>query len=245
LALAIIGGFLTKLSFILCVAALAIDWSWGRFSLTRVNWGKIIKRAVVIVPWFLILAGGIYWFFSTNFATVITYAGHFKIFNCSERAYGDMGFKIIKSLLLASPLLLFSGLLAFTDGKLRRQYRFWWIYTGINIVFYLLIFDFTRLTIERYLMFMIAPLCIVGAEVVYKMVYSLQFTVYGLKQISGRRWLAIGVGAYLLMLILIIPHDVIPLNPKSAYFDRITLGELNFLIRSEGASCRERVSSPV
>ncbi len=243
LVAAILGGLLTKLSFVLCLAALAVDvflCMGGKANKSISTSVRFLKKNIVVVGLTtvsivlgIIIACLLY---AAEFSSVVAYASHFKSFNFGSRAYGDLGFKVVKSLFFASPLLVLVGIAALGVSELRQRYRFWWIYLGLNLMFYLVLFDFAKLTVERYFMFLIAPLCIIAAGWIGGEIYNLQFTIYNFKKVTRMQWAAMGVLLYVLMLIITIPHDALPLNPKNAYVNHLLSLRLNFLIPFTGGS---------
>src|SRR3989344_455923 len=210
--LAVIGGFLTKLSFLLFIGALIIDQALKFYGLN--GEGGLKKTINKLWPWlaaFLAVFASFYYFYATRMEMVVEYAEHFKSLNFTSRAYFDLIFKIFKSLVWLSPLLLlpvFGGI--FMRDVLRR-YRMWFIYIFINLIFYLVLFDFSTLTIERYFMFWIIPSVLIGAQVIYNILE---------KRTIGKSYYVVAVVAFILVsyCILSLPHDVLPLNPKTVRY---------------------------
>ena len=223
--IAVVGGFLTKLSYTLFLLALGFELAVEFWFAYRNN----IRRWL---PYVLGIAGaGIglgvlaYVLFAAQFQEVLTYAFHFKSFNFASRSYGDMGFKLINVLTWTSPLLIFGSLSALMDRAVVRRYRIWIWYLIINLVFYLVLFDFTTLTIERYFMFLILPLIFLSVEPVRAMILQVRkVPVAALIVLVG------------LVCLLLLPHTALPLNPKSAYLEHVQSLKLNFLIPFSGGS---------
>src|SRR3989344_7943672 len=165
--LAIIGGLLTKLSFLLFIGALIIDQALKFYGL---NGGGGLKKTIhKLWPWlaaFLAVFASFYYFYATRMEMVVEYAEHFKSLNFASRAYFDLIFKIFKSLVWLSPLLLLPAMSGIFMKDVLRRYGIWFIYLFINLIFYLVLFDFSTLTIERYLMFWIIPSVLIAAQVI-------------------------------------------------------------------------------
>ncbi len=229
LTLAVIGGFFTKLSYLLFVAAIIADQGL-RFYYERGSGLKNIFNR--LWPWifgFLGVAALFYYFYVSNFERIITYAKNFNSLNFTSRAYFDLLFKIFKSFVWWSPLLALPIIYGFFKKELLRKYQFWFVYLLFNFIFYLVLFDFSTLTVERYFMFLIVPSILIGAEAIYGL--------SGGNSVPKKRYIFAFAGFILLLLgVLFLPHDVIPLNPKEAYVDRIKSLDFRFLIPFTGGS---------
>ncbi len=229
-SLAIVGGLLTKLSFLLFIGTLIVDQLLrAYYSRKKINLKIILKK---IWPWavgFLAFAGSFYYFYAIRLGVVIEYAKHFQSLNFASRAYFDLAFKIFKSLVWLSPLLALSVLCGLFRKDILNKYRIWFIYLFLNLIFYLVLFDFSTLTIERYFMFLIVPSVLIGAQVISDLLE---------KQHVRKNFYVISVAIFILFsyVILSLPHDVIPLNPKEAYVDRVMSLDFSFLIPFTGGS---------
>ena len=228
--LAIIGGFLTKLSFLLFIGALIIDQALKFYGL---NGGGGLKKTIhKLWPWlaaFLAVFASFYYFYASRMEMVVEYAEHFKSLNFASRAYFDLIFKIFKSLVWLSPLLLLPAMSGIFMKDVLRRYGIWFIYLFINLIFYLVLFDFSTLTIERYLMFWIIPSVLIAAQVISNLLER--------QTIGKNLYIIVAVGFVLVSYcILSLPHDVLPLNPKTAYLDRVKSLDFNFLIPFTGGS---------
>jgi hypothetical protein len=128
---------------------------------------------------------------------------------------------------LSPPLV---GFLAYGLGlsELRKRYQFWYVYLGLSLLFYLVLFDFSKLTLERYMMFLIIPACIIGGGILVEWLKGLQFRKNFL--------IVVGLFIMLVILVLVIPQDVLPLNPKGAYIEHVEQLDFNFLIPLTGGS---------
>jgi len=227
--LAVIGGFLTKLSYLLFVGALIADRIWRIYGTKRENLKQAFLR---IWPWlagFLTVAVIFYYFYASNFERIIIYARHFNSLNFASRAYFDLVFKLFKSLVWLSPLLALPVIYGLFRKDILKKYWTWFIYLLINLVFYLVLFDFSTLTVERYFMFLIIPSVLIGAETIYELFKNIAVTKkYYILALAGFILLSFGI--------LSLPHDVIPLNPKEAYVDSVKSLDLKFLIPFTGGS---------
>ena len=223
------GGFLTKLSFLLFVAALLCDRGMRTYYSKDGNIKKIFNRLWPWVVGFLALGLSFYYFYASHLGRIIKYAEHFNSLNFSSRAYFDLVFKVFKSFVWLSPLLTLPALYGFFKRDLLKKYQIWFIYLFLNLIFYLVLFDFSTLTIERYFMFLIVPSVLISAQVIYNLWE---------RQLVGKKiYIIVGIAFILLScLILSLPHDVLPLNPKEAYAGRVRALDFRFLIPFTGGS---------
>ena len=96
--LAVVGGFLTKLSFLLFVGALIMDQLLGvYYAKEKINLKNVLRKSWSWLAGFLAVAVVFYSFYATRLRVVIDYAEHFNSLNFASRAYFDLGFKIFKS----------------------------------------------------------------------------------------------------------------------------------------------------
>lgn len=226
--LAVVAGFFTKLSFLLFIGALVFDRGL-KFYNQKENFKQIFRQLWPWVAGFLAIGVLFYYFYASNFGRIIEYARHFNSLNFSSRAYFDLVFKIFKSFVWLSPLLVLPVLYGFFKKDLLRKYQIWFIYLFLNLIFYLVLFDFSTLTIERYFMFWIIPSVIVGAEVIFNF-FKNQAIRINLYIITA------GLFVLISFLVLSLSPEVLPLNPKMAYMDRVKVLDFGFLIPFTGGS---------
>ncbi len=226
LILSLIGGFLAKLSFMLFVSAGFIDYLFVKRKVQLRNIPRLLRGMKL----WIVLGGALVFliFYQSKLPGVIDYAKHFNTFNFGSRAYFDLAFKLMKSLVWISPLLFFPFLFGFLRENIFKKYFFWLLYLVFNTLLYLIIFDFSTLTIERYLMFLIVPVVLISAEIIHNL-------MAGIKLNKNKVLLAI-----LIFLgfssIIFLPQKVLPLNPKEAYLESIKNLDFNFLIPFTGGS---------
>ena len=228
LGLAVVGGFLTKLSFLLFVAVLILDQGLRVYYLRGGSVKQIFYR---LWPWvfgFLAIGSLFYYFYASNSGKIIDYAKHFNSLNFASRAYFDLIFKVFKSLVWLSPLLTLLAIYGFFKKDLLKKYQIWFIYLFFNLVFYLVLFDFSTLTIERYFMFLIIPSVLISAQVIHDL----------LEIKSTKKVYVVTCVVFVLLsfVVLSLPHEVLPLNPKTAYVDKVKSFDFGFLIPFTGGS---------
>lgn len=215
------GGFLTKLSFLLFIGALIIHL-------------VLVKGKATIFKKFLIpaavLAGVFYFLYATQFELIIKYAESFTVFNFGSRKYFDLAFKVFKSFVWLSPLLTLPLLTGLFDRAVLKKYGFWYLYILVNLIFYTVAFDFATRTIERYFMFLIVPAVIISSDILYN-----AFSKYGRYGYWGNR-LAIIFFIVFTVGILSLPYDILALDPKTGYVQKVKSLDFNFLIPFSGGS---------
>ena len=113
LGLAVVGGFLTKLSFLLFIGAVIIDRASRIYYLNEKNPRQIFNRLWPWVIGFLTIGSLFYYFYTSHLGKVIDYAKHFNSLNFASRAYFDLVFKVFKSFVWLSPLLALPPLYGF------------------------------------------------------------------------------------------------------------------------------------
>lgn len=228
LCVSLVGGFLTKLSFFIIVAALATEY----YLMYRPKIKNLLKLlgafgGVVLAVALAVLA--INAFYPAVQATrFLLYVKNFSFLNFASRNWSQVGFLTAKVLILTSPLLL-GGY--FLIQKNWRRYRLWLIFLFYNFLLYFVIFDFSNRTLERYLMFLIIPGAIVTGSAIADWLANQKLRQY--------RWPIIISGAAVIIISLITlfwPAQVLPLNPKSAYLAQLTHLSFNFLIPITGGS---------
>lgn len=225
LVLVMIVGFLTKLSFILFTGALAVEYLWTLFE--RGKFKNQIKKAGLTLGAVVILAVGIYTIYGAADPYFVKYSTHFKIFNFTSRAYFDLFLRLFKFFIWLSPLLFLPTVYGLFKKDVFKKYRIWYIYLLFNFLFYLVIFDFATLPIERYFMFIIIPSVLISANVIYLFMFKL-----------NKKHLIFCILGFLILLVvtLSIAYDIVPLNPKEAYVNKVKDLDFNFLIPLTGGS---------
>lgn len=235
--LGIIGGILTKLSYVLFLGALAFDRFWAIYELNKDKLGKIEnlkKTAWQFIKWSLpiiFIMVGFYVYFSIFRHRVVDYALHYKTLDFLTRKYLDLGFKIMKSLVWLSPLVFLPTVYAFFKKDFRSKFRLLFAYLLINLFFYTVPFDFATFAIERYFMFMIASCCIISAAVLYEFTkeHSIKKNITHISAIAF-------IFAEFSYLLLSAVYKILPLDPKVEYFNHIKNLDINFFIPLMGGS---------
>jgi 4-amino-4-deoxy-L-arabinose transferase-like glycosyltransferase len=222
LVLAATLGFLVKASFIIGIGALALDFIFekGVFGDKK----KVLKYIVLGLGIFalliilLFLSKLIFPFF--NLQSSISYWSHFVKF--SGRGWMQTFIQFVKALLYLSPLLVLTPfLVAKEDFKKVRPFIFFIV---LGLFFYVILFDFSAGALDRYLQFLVVPLCVISGAVIVKT--SLQ---------RGEVAFPIILSTAVFSL-QFFNHYVPPLYPKSEWVSRVFSLKWNFLYPFSGGS---------
>jgi hypothetical protein len=225
-ALAALGGFLVKASFVLAIGAVAADVLWTRRE-------QLMTRAMLryvgyalalgaILALALVISAKVFSFF--DLAASIRYWSHFASF---RHNWFQTAIQAVKAALYLSPLLVLMPLCA-TRQDLEKV-RPLVFFTIFGLFFYLILFDFSVGALDRYLQFLIVPLVSLAAVILARMFPRLA-TVRPHAILAGSV-LALGICALQLE-----PQAVPALYPKSAWLGRIASLRWEFLYPFSGGS---------
>lgn len=229
--IAILGGFLTKISFVLFLGALILDYFFVVYGTGQIDLKKALRKVAKPGALVLLMGAVFYYFYAHGSGVVIQYAKNFKSLNFESRAYFDLAFKVMKSFVWLSPLLLLPSVAGLFQKDVIRKYRIWYFYLLFNLLFYLVLFDFATLTIERYFMFLIVPTTLIASGVIYPWLKEVRE-----RGVARAGALIVALFAGLSGIILTASHVALPLNPKSAYVEHIKSLDFNFLLPLTGGS---------
>ncbi len=226
LGLALVTGLLVKLSFILVVGALCVDFLIEHRRLIEFRHLKIIGAGLLGFCVFLAIAvfGMQFMNPAFQFGGMIEHARAYIHF--ADRNYMQILVQGVKALYYLSPLLLIP--LVYLTRDISEKARVFLVYLGLGLVFYFVLFDFSRGALDKYLMFTIIPLCILSGAVMSERMKSFSLP---------RVWLGAGIVSALVVLgAAFLPQAVVPLYPKSAWFLSVLGGHLNVLTPFNGGS---------
>lgn len=220
-------GFLVKLSFILVVAALFVDYVWKSIrpsdikKLTEAGLFGILFLIVYIVTLFIFEF--LYPSFSIDF--MLSHAQYYDA--DGGRNSIQIIVQAIKAIFYLSPLLF--APLFFLSRPIFEKTRVFFIYLATSFLFYFVLFDFSGGALDKYLMVMIVPLSIICGCVLGDMFergYSL-----------NRKDMTMGIGLSSLLLCLnFFPHTIIGLYPKTEWFRSVLHLKWNILNPFNGGS---------
>lgn len=229
--ISIVGGFLTKVSFVLFLLALVADYLFFLYGSGRFSIRSVLKRVSIFGGALLGVGLVFYGIYAHSLSNVIQYAEHFKSLDFGSRLYPELIFKVIKSFIWLSPLLLLPTIAGLFIRGIFKRYRFLYVYLLFNLVFYLVFFDFTNLTIERYLMFFIIPTVIISSDILWGWISG-----FDIRKFFREIIVAVLCFAGASIIILGMHYVTLPLNPKSAYVNYVKHLNFNFLIPLTGGS---------
>ncbi len=227
LLLGAIGGFLVKVVFAIPIAVLALDFAIQKniFSDKR----KILKLGMYVVlgagalVLILILSKFIFPFFNLEYS--LKYWGRFADFN--DRGWFQTFIQFAKAILYTSPLLILP--LVFINKNIFDKIRPLLLFLIAQIIFYLFVFDFSTGALDRYFQFMVIPLCITSAAILYNL-FQENF------KIKKSYLVIISIVSILIFLLQFLPHYVPSLYPKSEWVTRFISLKWNFLYPFSGGS---------
>ncbi len=224
-----IGGFLIKVSAILPLIAFALDFAVEKnvFSDKKrlMKYVLFIVVAIVLLSLVLLLAKFVFPFFNLEYS--MKYWEHFA--NSSSffsRGWFQTFIQVVKSTLYLSPLLLMP--LFFMDREIFSKTRPFFIFVFAGLVFYIVVFDFSLGALDRYLQFLIIPLCIIAGAI-----YSKYFANVRLGKKSVISLALVGVVVFFVQFIYQVTP---PLYPKTEWLSRLLSLKWNFLYPFSGGS---------
>lgn len=217
-----VGGFLSKLSFIIIPVTLAIHFLYERYS-ERLKDNKFVAKMALSA--LFVLLGLVLVVLPFKDVVFLRYIKNFT--NILDRNFAELAFLSLKAVIYLSPMLLVVAIFALKDC---RKLSLWYIFLLNSILFYAVIFDFTHRTLDRYWMILILPLTIIAAAVISKV----------LEDIRKKDVLLYILAAILTFVVAIsifnLPHEVIPLNPKANFILALTSLSWDILIPLSGGS---------
>ncbi len=233
LMLAIILGFLTKLSFIIVAGIIILDFLIGESE--QMNRKKFMGYCLAAIGFLALMTVSLFSakiiFPSYNLARTISHAtDYFRIF---ERAYLQVLIQVVKAIIYASPLLIIPPF--FISRTQFSRLRIFFLFLALGLIFYIILFDFSLSALDKYLEFIIVPLAVIGGVVLGGMFSSFNEDS-DLAKIN--LWVVLGViGAIIIVMALqFIPQTVPALYPKGEWINRIMHFRWNFVFPFTGGS---------
>lgn len=226
LGFVLILGLLVKLSFVLVIGALAVDFLIAHRHaiesqhLKRIGVGLLGGGGALV----LIFLGIQVVNPAFQFVGMVAHARAYM--HLADRNYLQIVVQSIKAVYYLSPLLIVP--LIFLERDLFSKTRVFITYLGLSIIFYLVLFDFSRGALDKYLMVTIIPLCVLSGLVLSRYISVAPLPRWGIGLGSVAAALVIGVS--------FLPQLVVPLYPKTAWFSSVAHGHLNVLTPFNGGS---------
>ncbi len=257
LAAALLAGFLVKLSFILVVGAIVLDYLWNN----RHN--KLVKKGILsglgmglfgaVYIGLLYLIQRVYPAFSIHF--MLTHANQFTD---GGRNWMQIAVQGVKALYYLSPLMLVP--LLWSDCESVKKTLVFWLYLLAGGAFYFVLFDFSRGALDKYLMFAIVPLAAIVGVILDQEFKRRRGETYSasprpasasadaapqsqtpsrlpnVAPILNISLLGGLVVSILLVALNFLPQTVAALYPKTEWFGRVLHGHWNILTPLTGGS---------
>ena len=228
LVLVLLTGLMVKLSFILVLGALLLDFIFQNRAAIRVQhlWYGAVALGGALIASVLLFIGVRLLYPSFSFGGMITHALFYVQF--SGRQYLQIVVQGIKTVYYLSPLLLVPLLFLSRDMLLRA--RVFVVYLGLGSLFYFILFDFSRGALDKYLLFMAAPFSVLAGV-------AITSTFRGVTRTQLFWGIGFGLlGALVVWLCNLLPQTAVPLYPKTEWFGRVLHGEWNVLTPFNGGS---------
>ena len=228
LALALVAGFLTKLSFVLVPGALMLDYLFEvRQRLTR---GLLIRAAfaalVCGVAAVVALASARFFLPSFDVSQTIGHALSYVRFE--GRGYLQVLIQAVKAVFYLSPLLLVP--LVLMSKETLAKNRIFFVYLGLGAFFYFVLFDFSQGALDKYLMYTIVPLAAIVGTILADALRGVTVRALAAGFISGA-----AIATPLVALNFLSPQ-VMPLYPKTEWISAVGSVNWNILMPFTGGN---------
>lgn len=230
LFIALLAGFLVKLSFVLVVGTIFIDYAWSHRR--KMDRGEIFFSILGILGFgivYVVFLYGIKFIYPAFDMSIMM--GHAKQFTEEGRSWIQIFVQGLKALYYLSPLMIIPVL--FINKDIFRKTRIFFIYLILGFIFYFVLFDFSRGALDKYIMFAIVPLSVICGSI-FANIFS-NSNLLKLKNINRFIILGVVLSGFLLFLNF-TPHSIVPLYPKTEWFGKVVHFEWNFLNPFHGGS---------
>jgi hypothetical protein len=218
-------GFSSKLSFVLAAGAIVLHYVWERPAARR----YLLRRGVLLTIGALIIVGGALLFVVWDHVLFLQNISNFVAL--SGRSYSQLLFETLKALIYLSPLLV---LVAVAGLRRWRSLSLWYMFLGLNVLFYYVIFDFSHRTMDKYLFFMILPLTVIAGPVLSGWLSELRLRLTMGTAALFALWSA-AISTFTLWIFL-SPHRIAPLLPKVDFLSSFVHLRWGFLLPLFGGS---------
>ncbi len=224
-----IGGFLIKVSAILPILAIFLDFLIEKEVFKDKK--KIFKYFLyalgggVVLVLVLLLAKFIFPFFNLKYS--IGYWAHFADSSSFlDRGWLQTFIEFFKSILYTSPLLILPAI--FANKEIFKKTRVFYFFIFFGLIFYIVAFDFSIGALDRYFQFLVIPLCIISGAIFSR--------ILDRSEIKTKFILSISILTIFLFCLQLLPHTVPALHPKAEWLNRIFSFKWNFLYPFSGGS---------
>jgi hypothetical protein len=231
MVLGAVGGFLIKVSAILPIFALFLDFliEKGVFSdkkriLKYLGFGILGLLGFVII---LFASKFIFPFFNLEYS--FKYWSHFA--NSSSflnRGWLQTFIQFAKAIMYASPLLILPAF--FSGREIFKKARPLFLFIFAGIIFYLFVFDFSIGALDRYFQFLVIPLCLISGAVFAKYFSDTS------ARLEKEDFITVPIILISVFVLQFFNNFVPPLYPKTEWINRILSLKWNFLFPFTGGS---------
>lgn len=223
-------GFLIKLNFILVIGMILVDYVWNRGK--KINRREISFGILGLFGFGLAYIALIYGIKAIYPAFDISIMmGHAKQFTAEGRNWIQIFVQGLKAMYYLSPLMIIP--LFFINKDIFKRTRIFSIYLILGLIFYFILFDFSRGALDKYLMFAIVPLSVIGGAIFANIFSNLN----SFKKGEIIRFVILGVVlSGLLLFVNFTSHSIVPLYPKTEWFGKVARLKWNFLNPFHGGS---------
>ncbi|MFA7309533.1 MAG: GtrA family protein [Candidatus Paceibacterota bacterium] len=220
-------GFLVKLSFVIVVGAILLDYLYERrkditaHEIWRI--GGLLALFIAIAGISIAGASFVYPAFDTNgmVSHALSYVRGF------HRNWAQVVFEGVKSFLYIGPLAF--AWLPFASRENVERTRIFLIYLGLGFLFYFVLFDFSQGALDKYLMFTIVPLCAIAGVTLAGHLPRRSECTFGYI-------VTLIIGGFFILALNFLPHDVLSLYPKAQWATHVLSLHWNILIPFMGGS---------
>jgi len=231
LTISLLIGLLVKLSFILVVGTILVDYLWQE--------RKVLNTKKIFFSSLALLAFGALYMAILYFIKAVYPAFDMNIMLGHANQYtGELGrnwiqiiVQGVKSLQYLSPLLLVP--LLFINKDIFKKTRIFFVYLLLGLIFYFVLFDFSRAALDKYLMFTILPLSVICGAILANIFNSESNISNKQKTFSVLFGFAL---AFLLFTLNFLTHSIPSLYPKTEWFSKVAHLQWNILNPFHGGS---------
>jgi hypothetical protein len=219
-------GLMVKLSFVLVVGAIALDFLWTRKDvLTKKDTSKYFGFTIVAIGCLgLLLTLAKFVFPSFDLSRSLVYWEHFFTL---DRGWFQTAIQCIKAILYSSPFLILIPF--FSNKEDLKKTRVFLFFLALSFVFYIVLFDFSLGALDRYLQLLVLPLTVISTVVISDILKE--------ENRRDKEFLLIGsILALVLIFLQSLPHYVPPLHPKTEWVGRFIHIKWNFVYPFSGGS---------
>lgn len=219
-------GFLTKLSFILVLGALVLDFVIERRHMltlalaTKITFATFIFGAIAAL---LLAAAHV---IAPAFDIGETIAHALSYVRLEGRGYLQIAIQATKALFYLSPLLVVP--LIFLSKDAAKKNRIFLMYLGIGAFFYFVLFDFSQGALDKYLMYSIVPLAAISGTILSALLRGADTRNLVVGSLLG------AVAALVLLALNFLSPIVLALYPKTDWLSAVASGNWNILIPFTG-----------